>query len=170
MCFFQSGGVIELPQRLTDMSIGFLIAVFCIQIACRSGRKKYIFFCFYFRPLLTFCLWTHLAVMSQFCVSHGDHIAICTWPNYMLAQGDTKCCASPSTWLCIYFALFFKKSINTRITESTLLTFLAMPNVVRLIGCLLIYHRHIFIYKPKYEYIFRLIWSKSLQKIKSSIF
>jgi len=58
----------------------------------------------------------------------------------------------------VYFALFFKKSINTRITESTLLTFLAMPNVVLLTGCILIYHRHIVIYKPKYEHIYIYIY------------
>ena len=140
MCFCHSGGVIELPQWLTDMSLSFLIAVFCIQIACRSGRKKkYIYFSVFTSGVfLTFCLWAHLAVMSQFCVSHGDHIAICTWQNYMLAQGDTKCYATPSTGRRMYISWFFKKSTNTRITKSTLHSFLAMPNIVLLTECLLI--------------------------------
>jgi len=86
----------------------------------------------------------------------------------MLAQGDTKCYTSQSTWRCIYFALFFKKSINTRLTKLSLLSSLAMPNVVPLIGCLL-FATDILLYIGLSTYIYIDLFGRKFYKILKAV-
>jgi hypothetical protein len=98
LCFCESGAVTALPERLINVFLSFLIAVFCIQIACRSGRRKYMFL-FLFRASFWHFVCEHILrlwvsfVFPTAIISLSLHDQTTCWHRAIqnIVHDQTKC-------------------------------------------------------------------------------